>query len=407
MYCNARVKTTAWRPLRWPAIGLCALSASMSVSAQQHYTVRELRLPVGLAGTCELAWQGDAPLDEDGNVYGWCPMWTGGIYFVYGLPIPDGRGKTVTWKADGTRVLSSYPASASAWRAYGRDASGRLYADLVATPVRSFNALKQLGTYTYNGSTWAKWTPPSPLTGNWQIAQLSRSGMMLLAAQDAAQAGALAVVKGTAVTRLPLAPTQLQGDVLGARRMTPNGHVLVQTHAAGTPATPAAPRWFWWNGVQWQERNIGGLAKRGMGGTGDPGVAVLDINANDEALITTDQTPDIVADTVPYTYSRWQIAADTVQTLPTWLGYGPSGSLNDAGDVVGENLPAGTPLSASFGPRRATIWKGGQAIDFNTVTTLPSGLVLRQAIAVNNKGQILVSTDGSTSGWSWAVLTPQ
>jgi hypothetical protein len=389
------IKKKPWRPLLWGAMGVCALFASMTASAQQRYTLRQLKLPLGLAGTCELAQYGGAPLDEDGNVHGWCPMWTGGIYFAYGLPFPDGRGKTVTWKADGSRVLSSYPASASVWRAYGRDTAGRLYADLVAIPVRSFNSLKQLGTYVYNGSTWAKWVPPSPLTGAWQIAQVSRSGVMLLAAQDAAQAGALAVVDGSTVTPLPAVPTLLQGDVLGAKRLAPNGHVLVQTRSAGAQA--AAARWFWWNGVQWQER--------GAGGARDP--AVLDINASDQAVLTTDETPDIADDRVPYTYSRWQVASDTLQALPTWLGYGPQGALNDAGDVVGENLPAGTALSEYFGPRRATIWKGGQAIDLNTVTTLPSGLVLRRAIAINNKGQILVETEGSSSSWSWAVLTPQ
>lgn len=395
--------TAVWRTLLWGALGFSALTAS----AQQRYTLRELKPPVGLAGACELAFQGDAPLDEDGNVHGLCPMWTGGIYFAYGLPFADPRGKAVTWKADGTRVLSSYPTSASVWRAYGRDTSGRLYADLVATPVRSYNSLKRLGTYTYNGSTWAKWTPPSPLTGNWQVAQLSRSGVLLLAAQDTAQQGVLAVVKGSAVTRLPPVPTLLQGDVLGIRRVAANGHVLAQTIPPGSQTSAIAPRWFWWNGAQWQERSIAGWAPRGMSGTSDPGVEALDINANDQALVTTNDTPGIIGDTVPYTYSRWQIATDTLQPLPTLLGYGPFGSLNDAGDVVGENLPAGTSLSESFGPRRATIWKGGQAIDLNTVTTLPSGLVLRRAVAINNKGQILVGTDGSTSGWSWAVLTPQ
>ena len=397
-------KVNTMHPSLLPTRVLLLVSACLLMVGQvaaQTYSFRELKPASAL---CELA--SFAPLDQDGNVHGECTMWTGGIYFESGYPAPDMRTKAVTWKADGSRTISSYPFGASVFQTWGRGPEGRTYADLVATPVRRYNDLKRLGTYTYNGSTWAKWVAPAPLTGAWTIADNNPLGMLLLASQNATEAGVLAVVKDKAVTKLPAVPATAQGYTVGSTRVSTTGHVLVKMMMA---AEGVAPRWYLWNGVQWQERTMAGLASQILPGLAR-GPGMLDFNSADVALVVTDDTPHDLFDKSGYRYQLWNTVSDTLQELPTRLIYQPQGGLNDSGVVAGENLPVDAKPADYFGPRRATIWRAGQVIDLNDVSTLPAGVVLRRAIAINNKGHVLVgieSIDGSSRPWSWGVLTPQ
>ena len=76
----------------------------------------------------------------------------------------------------------------------------------------------------------------------------------------------------------------------------------------------------------------------------------------------------------------------------TDLGALPGGTssqangINDAGQVVGYSL------NGSSGTQDATLWTGGQVLDLNSlVFRLPSYITLFSAVAINNKGQIVVN----------------
>jgi probable HAF family extracellular repeat protein len=72
-------------------------------------------------------------------------------------------------------------------------------------------------------------------------------------------------------------------------------------------------------------------------------------------------------------------------TLPGGpLTYGISGApipygINDSGQVVG---------SANFGYNEAFLYSGGTMLDLNNLVTLPSGVYLTNAAAINDRGQI-------------------
>jgi hypothetical protein len=75
----------------------------------------------------------------------------------------------------------------------------------------------------------------------------------------------------------------------------------------------------------------------------------------------------------------------------------------------GERL-GGAALSNNNPMDRATVWRNGVAVDLNTLTTLPSGVVLHTAQASNKKGQILATSipfDGDSTKAKLVLLTPR
>ena len=76
-----------------------------------------------------------------------------------------------------------------------------------------------------------------------------------------------------------------------------------------------------------------------------------------------------------------------MQLLPALPGGNPVSrafGITDNGDIVGS--------SGSFQGARAVLWSsnGGPAVDLNTLVSVPAGIVLMQAIGMNENGQILV-----------------
>jgi len=63
--------------------------------------------------------------------------------------------------------------------------------------------------------------------------------------------------------------------------------------------------------------------------------------------------------------------------------------INDREDVVG--------TSGSFDGARAVLWSGkGKAQDLNMLSFAPVGTILAEAVGINARGQILVSTRSET-----------
>lgn len=390
----------AWLP--WLVSMSVGMGMGMGLLATQahaqRYTAKVLTPPSGTLGRCELAVH--HPLDANGQVRGTCQFWTGGLYFYNNIPLPDTRTRVVTWKADNSRTLGPYPSGASVWTLWGQGADGLTYADLVATPVRDYTSLKRLGTYTYNGSKWAAWVPPAPLTGKWELANLSPQGSLVLKATEASQAGSLAWANGSTVNRLPTLPLLSAGYSAHIAWPNDKGQVLVRMRAADSQAPI---RWLWWDGKQWLERQMGGL-----GSTPVDTPIVQGLNNQGQALVLTRDVIGADIGASPHRYQVWNLASDQLTTLPTNLIYEGQGHINDTGVVAGENLPADATREAYFGPRRATVWHQGQPIDLNTVTTsLPAGAILRRTLGLNAKGQILADMEKSDGTSAWVVLTPQ
>lgn len=74
-------------------------------------------------------------------------------------------------------------------------------------------------------------------------------------------------------------------------------------------------------------------------------------------------------------------------------------SINRAGLIVGGS-------SNAEGKGRATLWDGAQIIDLNTrVDGDLTGITMGGAIAINDSGEILVSTT-TPKGFGYMLLTP-
>lgn len=391
------------RPLPFRPLALTLMAAVMawtSPAEAQRFTMRTLSSPSNVLGPCELAIF--AKLDDAGHVHGSCTYWTGGFYYESSLPwpslLPDTRDRAIVWNPNGTRSTSSYPSSGSVDATLGRGPDGKVLARVIALPVRRFNDRVPLGVYAYNGTSWAKWAPPAPLTGSWSIARISGSGTLLLRADAADARARLAVVRaGGGVIALPPLPL-LDGEDIYTGWANTAGQVVATTQRPG-----ALGRWFWWNGQTWQERTMSGLTLRG----GIQPQWLLSLNNQGLALVSTRDDPSADTFRSPMHYQVWNPATDQLQMLPTRLSYQPQGEMNDAGVVVGENLPPEADPLEGFKNRRATIWRNGQAIDLNTLVTLPAGGVLERSLSINNQGQILAHLRLSNTKWEWVVLTPQ
>lgn len=388
------------QPFRALAPALLTLALAWSAPADaQRFTMRTLSPPSNVLGQCELAIF--AKLDDDGNVHGSCTYWTGGFYFdsslPWTIPLPDTRNRALVWKADGSRSTSSYPWLGSADRTLGKGPDGKVLSRVIAIPVRNFNDRVQLGVYAYNGSSWAKWAAPAPLTGSWSIVRLSGSGAMLLKSDAADAPGRLAVQRAGSVTTLPPLPLGTDETVYTGWANTA-GQAVVTTQRPGVVG-----RWFWWNGQSWAERTMGGLTLR----TGIEAQWLVSLNNKGLALVTTRDDPGADTFRSAVRYQVWNPATDQLQPLPTRLSYQPQGDMNDAGVVAGENLPAQADPLEGFKNRRATIWRNGQAVDLNTLVTLPDGAYLERSLAINNRGQILAVLQSAGTQWDWVLLTPQ
>jgi probable HAF family extracellular repeat protein len=73
----------------------------------------------------------------------------------------------------------------------------------------------------------------------------------------------------------------------------------------------------------------------------------------------------------------------------TWLKVisMPSSPINDAGQVVGVSYTAAGGHAFITGPDAVGM------TDLNSLVHLPGGLVMTQAVAINNSGQVLVSAE--------------
>ena len=104
---------------------------------------------------------------------------------------------------------------------------------------------------------------------------------------------------------------------------------------------------------------------------------------------------------VEYHVCTWQDGGAAVDLgVPPDTGdiNGFANGVNASGGVVGSTGPG-------LGQQHAVVWKDGQAIDLQTVSTLSAGMVLGFASAIADDGTILAS--GEIDGaWYQLLLTP-
>ncbi len=88
--------------------------------------------------------------------------------------------------------------------------------------------------------------------------------------------------------------------------------------------------------------------------------------------------------------------------VPTALegGSAKANDINERGRIVGQWLPK--PNQS-----RAVLWKNGKMQDLNTVLAVPPDVVFQEAVAINDRGQILVNGENTKTQRPQAfVLTP-
>lgn len=115
-------------------------------------------------------------------------------------------------------------------------------------------------------------------------------------------------------------------------------------------------------------------------GTAAQGSVAYGINASGQVVgYSTDNSADGAA-------TLWNGSTETdLGVLPGGISSQANG-INDAGQVVGYSI------NFTLGTQDATLWTGGQVLDLNSlVFRLPSYITLFSAVAINNKGQIVVN----------------
>lgn len=365
-----------------------------SASAQQRYTFKALSKPSG-TNSCAVNH-----IDTNGAVIGTCFYWTGRLYYPGGYPQYEMRGRPVTWSSStGSATALAYASNASVNSVMGRGPGGRIYAGLRALPTKGGASM---GTYTLSGSTWAKWTPPAPLTGNWVITHLNSAGMLLLHATDAGREGQLAVVNSNnTVTQLPAYPAAAEGYRPVWSQVGSDGHVFVRT-MRDSDLGSSKGRNFSWNGTQWNERRAPDLQPMPTLFSYGDRVQQVNVNGRDQAVVGLIEDGSVEAYTALY---LWDLKTDGLLRLPAPNPPRYSeGFVTDSGTVMYSRLVPGMS-ETSTAPYRAVIMHNGQQLDLSTLTTLPSGVVLVRPAVVTHQGRALIYTSGTS--WTMGVLTPQ
>lgn len=373
------------------------LIAHGTAAAQQTYTFKALSKPAGsYSNSCRAS-----SIDANGVVLGSCEYWTGRIYFPGGYPQYETRGRVVSWSpTTGSSNALTYPSNASVRSVLGRGPKGAIYASLRNLPTKGGDIL---GIYTLTGSTWAKWVPPSPLTGNWSIAHINPVGMLLLSASEAGRAGQLAVVKDSVVTVLPTMPAVAEGYMVASAMVGSDGHVVVRAKRSADIGGSDGRR-FWWNGTQWQERQAPDLRPRPPGILSYDHASVRSLGL-DKAFVTILEGSSLGVYADQSNQYVWDLKTDGLQQLPAGLlDMAVGGVINDSGSAI---FTRQLPGADSFYPEayRAMVLVNGQAVELGSLATLPSGVAVNWPVAMNNKGQVLLHTTGTN--WTFGVMTPK
>lgn len=395
---------------RHHGLWLCVLAAaSGSAAAATTYTYRELAKPLA-ATSCEatsggVRFPGQHLLSDAAEVLGEC------LYFTGHVKSTDITGQVITvksyarhptvWSASGTPRTLSMPLGFVLNGMYGMDANGRVIG-AVAPSTGNGN----VQWYAWQGTQRSKFPLPSSLPSTlpssyvtWGIQGMSHSGVFLL---ENTRDAKLAIWNGgkLEVMDSPTMPT-CNGYVNTPGMVSDAGQAVVQTFCTDA-SNPTGPT-FTWNQGAWQVVPNPVQADQALG-------APLAVGTQGQMLFGG----------ADFALQLW--SQGTLTELPS--SRIPSGryfsvlreghpDINAQGVIVGTGWFGSEPeLAHDIYSLRAAVWNQGTVTNLNTVSNVPKGIVLNDAININTKGQILVQgwgnkTSGAAPTEHLGVLTPQ
>jgi hypothetical protein len=348
---------------------------SMAVHAQT-YTYRALSFPAGAHG-CFAERNVGQVLNDKGEVAGKCDYFTGYVW-QYGDFIPTllstyGNVKSFAWSATGVPRTLSVPTGFASRSGISIDNTSKVRGLAVntATPSAPPQMLVWQGTQT------SVWAPPPAYPGSWNVNWVSPGGKVLALGAD--KIGIFADTGATLVPLPPVAAVATRNYELAA--VNDAGQVAYYFDDINPSTSKNGQLWTWRSGG-WA--NIAG-----------PNV----FTTYPQPRVEVSTTGQVLASTsgLSIYYSQDLLWRDgQAQSLPVIIDpHAFTALAPTTGDVVGW-------LPNNSGDPKATLWRNGVAIDLNAQVKLPSGWVLKKALDINSRGQILVST-----GLRLVVLTPK
>jgi hypothetical protein len=397
----------SWALHHW----VIALSvATCGLAQAQSYTVKELKKTVG-SQWCKLPFPQNsaALLNGAGDVVGVCNT---AAYFAIGAGVNllftgSAVSKPVVWRAGGAPTALAVP-SRTKFHDLGDFGLGVTNnGDIYGAVVKPVNWLGfEANVDDQKPVVWQASKPsilalPAGLTGRWDVIGISHGGTLLLhgpsvydipTTTSSPDQGYAVVVNGRAV-RLPALPADSDVTLQLRGRMVVNDRGQV-----------AYAGWFW-TGEAWKPMNLP------EGTTLEWIDAINNRGQVSGGLVAPPSLPPPAPldDRVEHLRGiRFVWSEQGTTVYPGMLAFQSSGqaAMNDQGQVVGAvALHQG---GSSNIESRAALWQPGQAaIDLNTVLTLPKDVIFTGALAINEKGQILVDGGGTYIAPRHFVITPK
>ncbi len=361
------------------ALTLVGTSLLTSQAHAQTYTYRLLSTPLGAHGCIAERFMGQA-LNDKGEVAGLCSFWSGYAWGTggSGLPVLEsvyGTSKPYAWSATGAARALSLPSGVGVDMPNIDNAGkvrGSPYQKPGGVPDRS-----QL--LVWNGTQRTQWAAPSP---DWSVNWVSPDGQLLGLRPDG-----LGIFAGnTLSSTMPLPPVaDASRSNVSWAVMNDAGQIAYYFDRLVPDEDSIGQLWTWRNG-SWTQV----LAPAFYPAYPQPRLQV-----NVAGTIMASNSGWSIYTSRDVTWRDGQLSALPLIDMPhRYTAMSPSSTA----DVVGWMQAVGSSSS----PSRATLWRNGVAIDLNTRVKLPSGLVLTEALDINQRGQILVRTTSQL-----AVLTPK
>jgi len=373
------------------------LAAAWAHADATTYTYRELAKPLA-ATSCDatidgVRFPGMHHMSDAGDVLGGCKYFSGSVRSL------DINGKIITvksyvrrpivWSASGVQRTLSAPAGYGLVDVLGMDATGKVIA--AVAPITGNGNIEW---YAWQGSKRSKVTLPGALPSSlpapntsWGIQYMSHTGVFLL---ENTRDAKLAIWSGSNLEVMDRPTmTDCSGDVNVRGMVSDNRQAIVHTYT--------------WAKGAWQviaNPNQPGQPMSGPLAIGNHGQFVAGGTNFSMQWWSPDSLTDLPNSSVP---------AD--RYFPALREGYPD--VNNQDLIVGTGwFPSEPELANDIYSLRAAIWAHGAVTNLNTVANAPKGIVLNDAININDKGQILVQGWGNKlSGGAPAehigILTPQ
>jgi hypothetical protein len=404
-----------FRPLGQWAVALAALGSALAAQAQTYVATELKKSRTGQMCYLPFKQNSAALLNAAGSVAGVCDFLGGYALDPKTLKIGRQRiDKPVRWKLGAAPQELAVPAN-TRFNAIYPSLSITDAGDLYTGSVYRTNWLGSVVGDLRNDQLPLVWKAnkaallkaPVGSTGPWSVEAISHGGAQLIFTTDG-----MVVVRNGQEVKLPPLPALdgLTNISMGNLVINDLGQVAVGVNLSRLEGIGVDARWVvvrtgaWlWTGSAWQaiEPPAGNTIKwiDAINNLGQVTGAV-------DAPPVPTEFPEARVEALRGLRFVWSVPTGGV-LLPGPVAYRTSGraAISEGGQVVGALVDQ--PSYANVSPR-AALWQPGQAaVDLNSVTTLPSGVLLWYALAINGKGQILAQQGDYPFNPSYFVLTPR